>query len=69
MRKRIYAGITLAALFSGQALANEKLTWCWTGISIPTTRRSWWLNRLAPLKRRGWTLKLCHRPTRRCRRD
>lgn len=26
MRKRIYAGITLAALFSGQALANEKLT-------------------------------------------
>lgn len=26
MRKRIYAGMTLAALFSGQALANEKLT-------------------------------------------
>ncbi|EPG3958936.1 ABC transporter substrate-binding protein, partial [Klebsiella oxytoca] len=26
MRKRIYAGITLTALFSGQALANEKLT-------------------------------------------
>ena len=26
MRKRVYAGITLAALFSGQALANEKLT-------------------------------------------
>ena len=26
MRKRVYAGITLAALFSGQTLANEKLT-------------------------------------------
>jgi ABC-type nitrate/sulfonate/bicarbonate transport system substrate-binding protein len=26
MRKRVYAGMTLAALFSGQALANEKLT-------------------------------------------
>lgn len=26
MRKRVYAGMTLAALFSGQVLANEKLT-------------------------------------------
>lgn len=26
MRKRVYAGMTIAAMFSGQALANEKLT-------------------------------------------
>ncbi|WJD73085.1 ABC transporter substrate-binding protein [Klebsiella michiganensis] len=26
MRKRVYAGMTIAALFSGQVLANEKLT-------------------------------------------
>ncbi|SQI92252.1 hydroxymethylpyrimidine ABC transporter [Klebsiella oxytoca] len=61
MRKRVYAGITLAALFSGQALANEKLTLVLDWYINPDTRRSWWLNRLAPLKRRGWTLKLCHR--------
>ena len=69
MRKRIYAGITLAALFSGQALANEKLTLVLDWYINPDHAPIVVANRLAPLKRRVWTLKLCHRPTRRCRRD
>jgi hypothetical protein len=51
MRKRVYAGMTLAALFSGQALANEKLTLVLDWYINPTMRRLWWPNRLAPLKR------------------
>lgn len=55
MRKSLFAGATLTALFSGHALANEPLTLVWTGTLIPTMRRLWWPSRSAPLRPRGWT--------------
>jgi hypothetical protein len=53
MRKPVFTAITLTALISGQAMANEKLTLVLDWYINPTTRRLWWRNRLAPLKRRA----------------
>jgi putative hydroxymethylpyrimidine transport system substrate-binding protein len=58
MKKSLFAGATLTALFSGHALANEPLTLVLDWYINPTMRRLWWPSRSAPLRRRGWTSRL-----------
>jgi putative hydroxymethylpyrimidine transport system substrate-binding protein len=67
MRKRVYAGMTLAALFSGQALANEKLTLVLDWYINPDHAPILVAEQIGAFKDAGLDVK-CRRPTRRCRR-
>jgi hypothetical protein len=68
MRKPVFTAITLTALISGQALANEKLTLVLDWYINPDHAPIMVAEQIGAFKAQGWTSRLSRRLTRRCRR-